>query len=370
VLKAGTYYVSVIKNGCESLDTITLAMHPNPPSISLGNDTTICSQDSILLDATASGVTYLWNDNSTSATNHARKAGKYWVILEDGNTCTSYDEMKLKVFDEPDVFLVVRPRNVLCFGVPFAFEALPSTDGSTMYQWKVNGVNIGSITTDSSFTPSYELVDDGDTVTVDLITDICTTGVHVIASNKIGMRINPEPRLISNSNEADTVHENTTKTYVVGIATGSKYLWSAEGGVMVGDSTNNAINVDWGTANPNGKIILSETTTGCTRINERTVVIISIVGVRNNNQSIGIGYAYPNPANTNITIPVVSKGDWDIELNLYDVSGKQVKSIYSGSVHGNQNFTIDVSDLKSGMYFYSIKTADGYESMKKIGIQH
>lgn len=368
---AGTFYVSVYKNGCKSEDTITLTKHPNPPKANFGLDTTICSKDSILLDATTAGVSYFWYDSTTQSTHYARKAGKYWVILEDVNTCKSQEEIELKVFNDPVVVLVVRPGNVICYGIPYGFEALPKTAGSILYQWKVNGVNVGGTTTDSSFFPSSQEVVYGDTVMVEMMTDLCTTGVHVIASNKIEMLINPKPRAINNSFDTDTILENTSKNYAVGLASGgAQYVWSAIGGVLVGDSTSNAIQVDWGSANPQGKIILTESVGGCKRPNERNVMIVSIVGVKDNKESIGIGYAYPNPANTNITIPVVSKGDWDIELNLYDVSGKQVKSIYKGTVHGNQDFTFDVSDLKSGMYFYSIRTQDGYESLKKMSIQH
>jgi hypothetical protein len=99
-------------------------------------------------------------------------------------------------------------------------------------------------------------------------------------------------------------------------------------------------------------------------------VVYSTVGVKDENHFIGIGHAYPNPANTTVTIPFIIDGDWDIDLNLYDMTGKKVKVIYNGEVSGNRNFTFTVDDLDNGMYFYRVTTSDGYESVKKLSIEH
>ena len=43
-----------------------------------------------MLDATAPGVSYLWNDNSTGSMLYADTVGNYSVVIEDNNTCKKY----------------------------------------------------------------------------------------------------------------------------------------------------------------------------------------------------------------------------------------------------------------------------------------
>jgi gliding motility-associated-like protein len=72
---------------------------------SLGNDTSVCENDTLLLDATTPGALYyLWQDSSTSSTYNAIQEGEYWcevtkfganLILngdfEEGDTLFSSD---------------------------------------------------------------------------------------------------------------------------------------------------------------------------------------------------------------------------------------------------------------------------------------
>ena len=60
----------------------------------------------------------------------------------------------------------------------------------------------------------------------------------------------------------------------------------------------------------------------------------------------------------------------DVSLNLYDVTGKHVKAIYEGGINGSKNITFAVDDLQNGLYFYKVTTSDGFESVKKITVQH
>ena len=53
--------------------------------VDIGNDTTLCNGDSLLLDATTSGSTYVWQDGSTNSTMMASLPGIYWVTVT--NSC-------------------------------------------------------------------------------------------------------------------------------------------------------------------------------------------------------------------------------------------------------------------------------------------
>ena len=208
----------------------------------------------------------------------------------------------------------------------------------------------------------------GDSAAVDLLTNVCNT--TTVESDYITMFINPQPRTIGGSSE-DTVLENSSKNYLVPLTPGSTFTWFVVGGKITTPAIGNAVSVDWEGPMDTAKIMVGEKDNGnCSYTNVRNIVIISIIGINDKDQHIGLGRAYPNPANTTVTIPVVSKGNWNVDLSLYDMTGKKVKSIYNGVISGNRDFTFAVDDLENGMYFYKVTTGDGHESVNKISIQH
>lgn len=367
VASTGMYKVTVYKKSCGSSDSMNLDYHNPPPTINVGGDTVICSKDSLLLNATTPGVTYRWKNNSTSPTQYVQEEGVYWVIITDANTCKSGDTLEITHYEDPGVTMTVSPDNNLCYEEPVTFTATPQTAGSIMYQWKINGIDAIPPTAMNTFSPT-NLVN-SDTVDVDLLTDLCVSGVAAIPSNRIRVKISPLPRDINLIPDVDTVVENRAKNYGVQHFSGHTYLWRVKGGVIVGDSLSNIVKVRWGPANPTAMLTLIETDEkNCTRPNELPVVIISVVGI-NEEQNIELGNAYPNPANQTINIPVYAGDKSDIQLDLLDVTGKIVHNVYSGEVSSNRIFEVDISSLEQGMYFYRITTSQGLNRMEKITIR-
>lgn len=366
VSSQGIYKVDVYKKACKSSDSIMLSHFNAPPSVDLGNDTTICWDDSVHLDATSSGVSYLWQNNSTSSTQYASNAGTYWVILKDANTCKSGDTIEIDVHQMPSISLTVAPGNNICYGDAFTFRAIPKTAGSIMYQWKINGMNSGVPTTSNTFSPTE--LEYGDTVSVVLLTDLCVPGVAEIPSNEIVMFINPVPKKISNIQQVDTVIEFTTKLYAIGSMTNHSYLWRVSGGEIVGDSTSNTVKVDWDGPNSNASITLIESDNqNCTRPNVLPVVIISVVGVENEN-NVTLGEPYPNPANDYLFIPGKFDGNVMIQIQLLDLNGKIMRKIrFEGT--GSNIIMMNLDGITSGMYYCRLITDNGTTIVEKIVIE-
>ena len=66
---------------------------------------------------------------------------------------------------------------------------------------------------------------------------------------------------------------------------------------------------------------------------------------------------YPNPFNPITTLTFSLNQPEPISLNLYDVMGRQVMSLYQGNISaGSHQFTIDGSTLASGIYFARMVT--------------
>ncbi|MBI5323923.1 MAG: T9SS type A sorting domain-containing protein [Ignavibacteriae bacterium] len=78
-------------NGCIDIDTVLVIVNPLPqPVITPSGPTTICSCDSVTLDAGNLGYTnYLWSPNQTTQTIVVRNPGQYTVTVTDTNGCVN-----------------------------------------------------------------------------------------------------------------------------------------------------------------------------------------------------------------------------------------------------------------------------------------
>ncbi|MCZ6704841.1 MAG: T9SS type A sorting domain-containing protein, partial [Bacteroidetes bacterium] len=66
--------------------------------------------------------------------------------------------------------------------------------------------------------------------------------------------------------------------------------------------------------------------------------------------------AYPNPFNDRLTITVGIPSTQRIRVAIYDVLGREVRSVYSGLVSGGAEHRLaaDVDDLPAGPYYYRV----------------
>ncbi len=85
------YKWSIRVSSCESPRVPVVATINPIPDVDLGNDTAICPDGSLTLDATLSGThTYLWSNGATTPTINVTANGTYSVGVSNGN-CTGYD---------------------------------------------------------------------------------------------------------------------------------------------------------------------------------------------------------------------------------------------------------------------------------------
>ncbi len=75
---------------------------------------------------------------------------------------------------------------------------------------------------------------------------------------------------------------------------------------------------------------------------------------------------YPNPFNPTTTIEYTLKEPSDVELVIFDMLGRQVKTLVNGRKSaGEHKISFSAGDLFSGVYFYRLK-AGNYTNMKKM----
>lgn len=88
----------IISDSCGyHVDTNYLAISVTDQFISLGNDTTICSDgnDSLVLDTYLQNADLLWNTNDTNSAIIVYNSGEYFVSVTDSNGCQDSDSINI-----------------------------------------------------------------------------------------------------------------------------------------------------------------------------------------------------------------------------------------------------------------------------------
>ncbi len=148
VTDTGLYFVQVTNSiGCISHDTIHVGSFTD--YINLGNDTSICAGQTIVLDA-GFFPAILWQDNSTNQTFTVTDTGLYFVQVTNSAGCTSSDSIHVSQFTNA---INLGNDTVICAGQTVVLDAgaFPSVlwqDGSTNQTYTVtdSGLYIVQVT--------------------------------------------------------------------------------------------------------------------------------------------------------------------------------------------------------------------------------
>jgi len=133
---AGDYWLKLTDNyGCVWKDTIKVGFK-TLPNFSLGSDTSICEKDSIILNATVTGVSnYSWSNGLSTPQINASQQNWYWCdVTKDG--CVYRDSLQLIIKPLPIVNL--GKDTTLCEG---AWLQLNAFNTSANYIWQDNSSN-------------------------------------------------------------------------------------------------------------------------------------------------------------------------------------------------------------------------------------
>lgn len=125
---SGKYYVTVSNGGCSTTDTINVIIAP-PLNVNLGNDTSICADTSIVLNAAHPPATYLWSTGSHNDHIVVKNAGTYWVMV-NRNSCSYYDTIQIDTSSVVPISLGF--DSAYCFHQPVVLNTPP---GLSSYVW-------------------------------------------------------------------------------------------------------------------------------------------------------------------------------------------------------------------------------------------
>jgi gliding motility-associated-like protein len=130
VSTSGLYWAQADLNGCSHRDSVVVNFTPLPV-VDLGNDTTLCQGQSLTLNATVPGGSYLWNDGVTTASRNISSAGNFAVTVT-AQGCSSSDQINVAVNPLPTFNL--GPDTTLCVGNSINLSA--AVPGAS-YMWSV-----------------------------------------------------------------------------------------------------------------------------------------------------------------------------------------------------------------------------------------
>ncbi len=171
VTQPGAYWVNVSFGPCVGGDTI-LINYENVLPFSLGNDTSFCFGDSILLNASAANASkYIWNTGDTTDVIWATVSG-YYSVQAGSNGCIETDDITISV-DLDDI--LIAPDTLICTQQSANLWA----SGADKYLWST-GDTIANIVVQPTQTTTYTLI-----VFEGACTD--TFNITVTVTNKIAI---------------------------------------------------------------------------------------------------------------------------------------------------------------------------------------
>jgi len=152
VYDPGTYYITATHpyNGCESIDSV-IVTETNNIDVDAGNDVLICDNEITNLSATysgtISGISYLWNNGSTTNTASFNSADFSYAIVDvnGDNGCHGTDTVYIEIPPTPVIeFTGFKP----CDDGPSGYVVASPVSGLDPFSYSIdNGISFQSSTT-------------------------------------------------------------------------------------------------------------------------------------------------------------------------------------------------------------------------------
>ncbi len=324
----GSYFVIVQDiYTCADTDSINLMIKP-VVDINFGNDTTLCSGASMILDAGPSFSSYLWSDSSTGQSLVVDSVGVYWVIAVNSVGCISSDTIIILV-SNPTVGL--GPDQSFCDG---KYTTLNAGPGFTDYLWST-GWNNQTINVYSSGTYSVRVQD----------------AYGCYAYDTIVVTEHPLPQVFLGK---DTLICAGDSLLLDGGAGFFSYLWSTA-------STTRTIFVK--NSGTYGVAVMD--TNGCIGYDTIIVTVDTCIGIHE--ISNGVLTIFPNPTVGKVFINV---GDMNLKSVTIELIGIRGELLYSNKVAiiDKSIKYLDLSAYTKGIYYLKI-TTETQHLVKKLVVQ-
>ncbi len=257
---AGNIEVTPV-NGCGSGPARSLAVtlaSPVVPAISVSaNYNPVCSGETVLFTAapTNGGIapSFQWNVNGEVVAGAAASTYSFNPAAGDLVSCTltSSEPCASPVGAESNLIsMEIRPsvvpsvtitadQNPICSGAEVTFTAVLSNGGTTpVFQWKVNGANVGTSTSTYRYPPN-----EGDVVTCEITSSDACANPASATSNQVVMQVGSslQPEIVITADQ-DPVCEGKIVNFTSMVKSGGVnplYQWIVNGSNVVSANSSN-----------------------------------------------------------------------------------------------------------------------------------
>jgi hypothetical protein len=354
VSNSGIYWVDVtnLTTTCTTRDSVTVVINPLP-IVNLGNDTILCSYESITLNAGNAGSSYLWNNGALSQTTTVFATGLYTVDVVDVNGCENDDQINVTLND-PFTF-DLGPDRPFCSGSTIVLDPQVGANGSSFNWYNSNG----SLAT----TPTYNVPDTGVYYVeiADLFGCEAIDSITIIPSNLSLTALYLADSKVLIGDTILFVNLSFPKPYTS--------LWNFDNGVTSTDSVPKYTyfipgDYDVKLTVDNGNCI-SELT--------KTITVDPVKISEPENQSPLDLYTsiinmslYPNPNNGQFTIKITLENEASVELDIFNILGQRI--YVEKFVTEKSERTYQLDGIQPGMYIVRARVGKEMRTIKFIKI--
>jgi|GEM_PF-541376 len=349
-------------------DALSGTVNANPAVYSLGGGGSICEGSTgveITMSGSQTGINYeLYLDGAPTGVVKAGtgSAVSFGLVTEPGLYEVSASSGICDIFmpDQIQVIVISAPTQpgqptgpMVACNVASSDYTSTGSDGADNYVWELSPGEAGSISGNGlSATVTWNSTYSG-TATVSLAgVNDCGTG----ETNSIEVAVNTNFILAINGD--NLVCDFQSEIYSVEQNENFFYTWEVIGGTIVSGEGTSEIGVNWG-GEGNGSVSVSIVSSdGCTGTSEDFPVMIdNCTGVNEIGGSTALS-VYPNPAQNLLNVTFASASVKQYTMVISNTAGTVV---YSEKVNGNGkevNASINLNNLKPGMYFIRINAGN------------
>ncbi|MCB9230512.1 MAG: T9SS type A sorting domain-containing protein [Bacteroidia bacterium] len=326
-------------NGCKGTAYHTMSVNPKP-SMAISPDTAICAGDSALLHSTVFGTgpfTYQWlplNQSTPSIWASPLVSTVYSLLISGQNGCTNQASISVDVHTLPQVD--IGPDQAICPGDSILLIPIISGGSSPyFYDW-VPGHLMDSVLL------AMPIVSGGISLNV-------SDAYNCKGEDSISVTIQPSPQA------GFTFSSNLLNITFLDQSLGNPVSWFWDFGDGATSTQQNPAHI-YG-QNGSYQICLSVTNDlGCTSIFCDSLNV-NTVGLSGYQPSGGL-VVYPNPNQGHFIIELEESSN-NLELNIFDLSGKRVyQAAYTG-LSGKVREEINLEHVASGLYLLKVNTENG-----------
>ena len=234
-------------------------------------------------------------------------------------------------------------NTTICAGLPVSLITSSTNTGSSpLYQWSVNGSNVGASSSSYSYTPGS-----GDIVGVTLTSsNTCVTASTAIAS-PVTITINPAPSTPTISANTNILTSSST--------TGNQ--WYLNGSLLPGATSQNY------TATLNGTYTVIVTSGGCASSPSVGSVINGIAAIEEIDPYVFS--IFPNPSQGDFSVSFNAQLSEVYKLKVFNQAGQLVYEDIIDNQNGQIVKAVQLGKVASGVYNVTLSNGQ-IESSKKI----